>query len=53
MACMSNMTTVNIANCAGDSACDNVLERSIDLSIGILITLLNLPEVFNILKVKR
>ena len=48
------MTTVKIGTiCAGDSAYDDFLERSIDLSIGILIALLNLAEIIIILKIKR
>ena len=48
------MTTVKIGNiCAGESAYDDFLERWIDLSIGILIALLNLAEIIIILKIKR
>ena len=54
MACMSNMATLKVETiCVSDSVCDKFLERSIDLPIGILITLLNLPEIVNILKIKR
>ena len=54
MVFISNITTVKIETiCAGDSAYDDFLERSIDLSIGILIALLNLAEMIIILKIKR
>ena len=54
MVFISNMTTVKIETiCAGDSAYDDFLERSIDLSIGILKALLNLAEMIIILKIKR
>ena len=54
MASVSNMTTVKIeAGCVGYSNDDEVLERSIDLSIGILMAILNIAEIIIILKIKR
>ena len=48
------MTTVKIeAGCAGYSNDDEVLERSINLSIGILVAVLNIAEIVIILKIKR
>ena len=48
------MTAVKIeAGCVGYSDHDEVLERSIDLSIGILMAVLNIAEIVIILKIKR
>ena len=48
------MTTVKIETaCVGQINDDEVLERSIDLSIGILMAILNIVEIVIILKTKR
>ena len=48
------MTAVKTeAGCVGYSDDDEVLERSIDLSIGILMAVLNIAEIVIILKIKR
>ena len=54
MASISNKTAEEIESTyVGESNYGDVLERSIDLSIGILIGILNLVEIIIILKIKR